>query len=289
MNCPEEGCGKVFTRRDNAERHCVRFHFHYLDGSPAPPDLVEKLTGRVRDSDRRRLEAKHLVTASTGVGRPRRKARRVDDRPEGRSVSVPSAVGEVGGGEDSDTDRPMRCFTPDQPDPFPPTKQECKSGRTRQPRVRPRKASPAPPENLGSPEIRKPTKPAPVLAKFRRRLSEERHFGTITPVPRPQILVMRPVALTPAADLSSMLWNFPGAPVDQVASEAALANRWSPTVAREARGRLGAMAYHERRVFDEIRRLLPPVLDANTGITFGLRVREMLDGHGNRPGPDPGD
>ena len=27
----------------------------------------------------------------------------VDDRPEGRSVSVPSAVGEVGGGEDSDT------------------------------------------------------------------------------------------------------------------------------------------------------------------------------------------
>ena len=24
--CPEEGCGKAFTRRDNTECHCVRFH-----------------------------------------------------------------------------------------------------------------------------------------------------------------------------------------------------------------------------------------------------------------------
>ena len=86
-----------------------------------------------------------------------------------------------------------------------------------------------------------------------------------------------------------MLWNFPGAPVDQVSSDAALANRWSPSVAREARGRLGAMAYHERRIFDEFRRLLPPTLDANSGITLGLRMRELIDKQGNRPGPDPGD
>ena len=112
--------------------------------------------------------------------------------------------------------------------------------------------------------IRDRTKPAPVLAKYRRKVSEERHYGTIAPVPRPQTLAMRPVALTPAADLSSMLWNFPGAPVDQVASEATLANRWSPSVAREARGSLGVMAYHERRIFEELRRLLPPVLDANS-------------------------
>ena len=73
--CQWEGCGKAFTRKDNAERHSVRFHFHYLDGTPAPPELIAKLTGRVKDSDRRRLEAKHLATASSGVGRPRRKAR----------------------------------------------------------------------------------------------------------------------------------------------------------------------------------------------------------------------
>ena len=73
-----------------------------------------------------------------------------------------------------------------------------------------------------------------------------------------------------------MLWNFPRAPVDQVASEAALANRWSPSIAREARGRLRAMAYHERRIFEELRHLMPPVLDANSGITFGLRVRELI-------------
>ena len=112
MICPEEGCGKAFTRRDNAERHCVRFHKHHLDGSPAPPDLVAKLTVRVQDSDRRRLEAKHLASKSSGVERTGRKARRVDDRPEGRSVSEPLAVEEIGGGDDSDTDRPMRCFTP---------------------------------------------------------------------------------------------------------------------------------------------------------------------------------
>ena len=137
---------------------------------------MAKLTGRVKDSDRRRLEAKHLATTSTGV-RPARKARRVGERKEERSISAPPAVPEVRGGDDSDTDRPMRCFTPDQPDPFPPTMQECKSGRTRQSRARPRKASPAPLENLGSPEVCKPTKPAPVLVKYRRKVSEERHYG----------------------------------------------------------------------------------------------------------------
>ena len=77
--CPEEGCGKFFTRKDNAERHCVRFHRHYLDGSEAPADLAAKLTVRVKDSDRRRLEAKHLAATSSGVG-PSRKARRVGER-----------------------------------------------------------------------------------------------------------------------------------------------------------------------------------------------------------------
>ena len=32
--CPEEGCGKLFTRRDNAERHCVCL----LYTSPSPRD-----------------------------------------------------------------------------------------------------------------------------------------------------------------------------------------------------------------------------------------------------------
>ena len=86
--------------------------------------------------------------------------------------------------------------------------------------------------------------------------------------------------------LSSMLWNFPGAPVDQVSSEADLANRWSPSVAGEARGCLGAMAFHERRIFDELRRLLPHTLDSNSGITLGLRLQELIDkqgygGHGD--------
>ena len=35
VECPEVGCGRLFTRRDNADRHCVRFHEIHLDGTPA--------------------------------------------------------------------------------------------------------------------------------------------------------------------------------------------------------------------------------------------------------------
>ena len=59
VECPEAGCGRLFTSKDNAYRHCVRFHQIHLDGTPASAAEVAKLTDRVKDSDRRRLEAKN--------------------------------------------------------------------------------------------------------------------------------------------------------------------------------------------------------------------------------------
>jgi len=49
------------------------------------------------------------------------------------------------------------------------------------------------------------------------------------------------------------------------------------------------MAFHERRIFEELRRLLPVELNSNSGIMLGLRLHELVDKHGQRPGPDPGD
>ena len=121
VNCPEAGCGRLFTRMDNADRHCVRFHGVHLDGTPASAAEVAKLTSQVKDSDRRRLEAKKLASASSGVG-PVVKARRIGEHSEKRSISAPPAVPKIGDSDDSDTDtedRSARCDSPDVPDPSP--------------------------------------------------------------------------------------------------------------------------------------------------------------------------
>jgi len=68
----------------------------------------------------------------------------------------------------------------------------------------------------------------------------------------------------------------PEAPLNLITEEAATDNRWAPNVAREARGRLGAMAFHETMLMDEIRRLLPAELNATTGVTLGLRLQNSV-------------
>ena len=100
----------------------------------------------------------------------------------------------------------------------------------------------------------------------------------VAPILRPHVLAIRPTSQTPASDLSAMLWDHPGATVDLVCSEATIANCWAPNVEREARGRLSAMAFHERRIMEELRRLLPPELFTNSTITLALRYGSLWTG-----------
>jgi len=127
--------------------------------------------------------------ASSGVG-PEAKSRRTEKHQK-RATSAPPIPPGFPVGDDSGTctdDWPVHYHPPDQPDPDPPMIQSRKPERESKPRRRPREASASPSEKLGSPEVWKPTKPARVLAKLHRTVSEERRYGTIAPVPRPETL-----------------------------------------------------------------------------------------------------
>jgi len=123
------------------------------------------------------------------------------------------------------------------------------------------------------------------MAKLRRAFSADYPRATAAAIPRPNTLVIRPTASTPAADLSAMLWSHPTASVDDISAEAALANRWAPHTAREARVRLGAMSYHHNTIFKELRRLLPAQLDKTNALTFGVHVQQFISEYGHQPRP----
>jgi len=232
--CPEAGCGLWFTKVANANRHCVRFHRIHLYGTPASEAEVAKLTEQVKSSDRRRLEAKKLASTSSGAG-PVVKARRTEKRSEKRSISTPPIPPGFQVSKDSDTvtdDRSAHCDSPDQPDPDPPMIWSRKPERTQQSRRRARKASTSPSEKLGS--QRSGSQPGLLECC---RSSEGRLWrnGTMAPLHRCHVWRLSESARRRRPRRLPMLWNFSGAPVDQISLEAAIANRWSPCVAREAR------------------------------------------------------